>query len=237
MPSRFLSWMFVLVLFSTAAFAANPKVASTNPVSGPTGSQVQIIGSGFGATQGTSTVSLGGRTPSVVSWSDTLITVTASADAVTGPVYVTVGGVTSNATIYFNVPGPQVNSISPASGGVGTQVTVSGSGFQATKGSGSSISFNGITATVVSWSDTQIVATVPANAKSGAVSVIVNNVTSNLDALFTMPNPVVTGITPASGPVGTSVQISGSGFGASQGASTLQIGSTSVTPTSWSDTQ
>jgi RHS repeat-associated protein len=237
MHSRHLGWLFTLLLISSFAYAANPKVASTNPVSGASGTQVQILGSGFGASQGTSTVSLGGRTPSVVNWSDTMITVTVPVDAVTGPVYVTVAGTTSNTTIYLNIPAPHINSISPLSGVVGTQVTVSGSGFQAVKGSGSSISFNGIAGTVVSWSDTQIVATVPANAKTGSVSVVVNNVTSNQDVLFTMPNPAITGLVPSSGPVGTSVQINGSGFGTTQGTSTLQFGSTNVTPTAWSDTQ
>ena len=173
----------------------------------------------------------------MVNWSDSLITAVVSSDAATGAVSVTVAGVGSNATIYFNIPGPQITSISPTTGGVGTQVTVTGSGFQAVKGSASSVNFNGWAGTVVSWSDTQIVASVSSNAKTGPVMVMVNGVSSNQDALFTMPVPTVTGLTPTMGPVGTSVQITGTGFGAAQGSSTVQFNSVNATATSWSDTQ
>ena len=225
MRFRHLTLILILLLLSSVAFGAAPQVASTNPTSGPTGTQVQISGSGFGSSQGTSTVTLNGHTQSVVNWSDTLITAVVSSDAATGPVSVTVAGVSSNATIYFNIPGPQITSISPATGGVGTQVTVNGSGFQTVKGSASSVNFNGWAGTVVSWSDTQIVTSVPSNAKTGPVMVMVNGVSSNQDALFTMPVPTVTGLTPTTGPVGTSVQIAGTGFGAAQGSSTIQFNS------------
>ena len=237
MRLRTLPLIFILLLLGSLAFGSTPQVASTNPTSGPTGTQVQIVGSGFGGSQGASTVTLGGRTQSVVNWSDTLITVTVSSDAATGPIAVTVAGVSSNPTVYFNIPGPQITSIAPSTGGVGSQVTVNGSGFQAVKGSGSSVNFNGWPGTVVSWSDTQIVANVPSNAKTGPVWVIVNSVSSNQDALFTIPVPAVTGLSPTTGPVGTSVQIVGTGFGAVQGSSTIQFNSVNATVSSWSDTQ
>ena len=48
---------------------------------------------------------------------------------------------------------------------------------------------------------------VPAGSTSGAVRVIANNSTvSNQDLVFTMPNPIVTGLAPASGPTGTQVR-------------------------------
>lgn len=237
MRFRYLNLILIVLLFSSIAFGTAPQVASTNPTSGPTGTQFQIIGSGFGSSQGTSTVTLGGRAQSVVNWSDSLITAVVSSDAATGAVSVTVAGVGSNATIYFNIPGPQITSISPTTGGVGTQVTVTGSGFQAVKGSASSVNFNGWAGTVVSWSDTQIVASVSSNAKTGPVMVMVNGVSSNQDALFTMPVPTVTGLTPTAGLVGTSVQIVGTGFGAAQGSSTVQFNSVNATATFWSDTQ
>src|SRR6185437_7526107 len=172
-------WLFFALLAGSMAFASAPQVNSTNPVSAPTGTQVQINGSGFGATQGTSTVAFGNSNATVVTWSDTTITARVPATAITGSVCVTVAGVSSNRTVYFNVAPPQITSISPASGLIGTQVTVTGSGFQGTKGANSSITFNGVTATVVTWNDSQIVATVPAQARTGAVQVIVNDIGSN----------------------------------------------------------
>src|SRR5215813_2652551 len=48
--------------------------------------------------------------------------------------------------------------------------------------------------------------------------------------------PVVSSVSPNFGPVGTSVTISGSGFGDDQGSSTLSICNAPVTPSTWSDT-
>ena len=53
----------------------------------------------------------------------------------------------------------------------------------------------------------------------------------------TLPNPAISGLSPNSGPPGTIVTISGSGFGATQGTSTLQFNGTSATISSWSDSQ
>src|SRR5438128_11531418 len=48
--------------------------------------------------------------------------------------------------------------------------------------------------------------------------------------------PSFTSVSPGYGPVGTTVTIVGTGFGASQGSSTLQFGTYNATGT-WSDTQ
>jgi RHS repeat-associated protein len=225
-----------VLLVSSFSFGTTPQVTSTNPTSGPTGTQVQINGSGFGATQGSSAVNFNASYPAaIISWSDTQIVATVPSQAFTGQVVVVVGGVWSNQSVYFNVPAPQITSISPASGVIGTQVTINGSGFQGTKGGNSSISFNGIAGTINNWGDTQIIATVAANSTSGAVKISVNGVSSNQDQVFMLPNPIISGLTPSSGPVGTSVQISGSGFGSAQGNSIVQFHGVGVTPTAWSD--
>jgi len=231
------SWIVVLLLCTSIAFAA-PQITSTAPSSGPVGTQVQFNGSGFGASQGTSTVSFNGVNAVVVSWSDTQIVATVPTAAITGWVRVTVGGVASNTNIYFVIPTPHISSISPSSGIGGSQVTINGSGFQAIKGSnGVTINDNNYPLTVSSWSDTQIVATIPTNAKTGPILETVNSIASNPDAIFTLPNPIVAGLVPTSGPVGTQVQINGSGFGASQGTSTIKLNNTALTVNSWSDLQ
>jgi hypothetical protein len=48
--------------------------------------------------------------------------------------------------------------------------------------------------------------------------------------------PSITSLSPSSGPVGTSVTITGANFGATQGTSTVKFNGTSATPTSWSAT-
>jgi len=74
---------------------------------------------------------------------------------------------------------PSIASISPASGTAGSSVTITGSNFGATQGS-SRVNFGMTAATVTSWSNTSITATVP-NLMAGAVSVsvTVGGTTSN----------------------------------------------------------
>lgn len=71
-----------------------------------------------------------------------------------------------------------IGSLSPQQGKIGAMVVISGSGFGTSKGT-STVSFNGVPALTSAWSDTAISATVPDNAKSGAVVVTVNGVKSN----------------------------------------------------------
>jgi RHS repeat-associated protein len=223
------------VLFSMP----NPMIASLSPSSGSVSTQVQINGSGFGATQGSSSVTFyPGVNASIVSWSDSQIQATVPSAATTGLVKVTVGGITTTSNVDFTVPPPQVNSVSPTSGIVGASVTITGSGFQASKGT-STVVLNSTTASTTSWSDTQIVATVPSGATSGPAVVTVNGVLSNRDVMFTVPNPIITSLSPSSGPVGTPVQINGTGFGTTQGSTSVRFGSEfgSVAQGAWSDTQ
>jgi hypothetical protein len=73
---------------------------------------------------------------------------------------------------------PSLTSISPSSGPVGTQVTFTGTGFGAVQGSGSVWLANNY-ATIVSWSDTQVVATVVTGSTTSASHVNQGGVGSN----------------------------------------------------------
>src|SRR5260370_36355149 len=59
---------------------------------------------------------------------------------------------------------------------------------------------------------------------------------SNILSVTTPTGPVIRGWTPANGPIGTPVTISGTGFGATQGTSTLTCNGISAMPTSCSAT-
>ncbi len=76
-----------------------------------------------------------------------------------------------------SVADPVITGISPTTGAPGASVTVSGSGFGATQ-SGSTLAFNGATASISSWSDSQIVGIVPDGANTGPVMVTVGNITT-----------------------------------------------------------
>jgi hypothetical protein len=117
----------------------------------------------------------------------------------------------------FQLPGcsgvqaaPTVAGFTPTSGSPGTSVAVSGSGFAGA----SSVTFNGTASTFSVNSDSQLTATVPAGATSGAIAVTTAAGTGTSSASFTVTAaaaaPAITSISPTSGPVGTVVAITGS---------------------------
>lgn len=76
---------------------APPVVMSLSPTSGPVGSSITIIGSGFGTVQGNGFVLVNGITATVSAWSATQITITVPTGATTGPVLVDQYGVVAAA--------------------------------------------------------------------------------------------------------------------------------------------
>jgi len=159
--------------------AASPNISSLNPVSGPGGTAVTISGTNFGSSQGSSTVTFNGKMATTTSWSATSIVaaVPAGTPNGAGSVVVSVGGVASNG-VTFTVTGPQIASLNPTSGPLGTAVTISGSNFGSSQGN-STVTFNGTNATtIVSWSNTSIVADVPSLATTGNVIITVAGIAS-----------------------------------------------------------
>ncbi|HKV62229.1 MAG TPA: protease pro-enzyme activation domain-containing protein [Candidatus Acidoferrum sp.] len=70
------------------------------------------------------------------------------------------------------VPVPNITSISPASGPVGTTVTITGSGFGSSQ-NGSVVTLSGTSMQVNTWSDTSITANVPSTGTTGPIVVSV----------------------------------------------------------------
>ena len=140
------------------AFTVAPGITNLSPSSGVVGDSVTVTGTGFGATQGTSTVKFNGTTATPTNWSATSIVVPVPTGASTGNVVVTVSSVSSAGVNFTVVATPNISSLSPTSGAVGTLVTVNGTNFQPTQGMGS-VTFNGIAAMPTSWTATQIKAT------------------------------------------------------------------------------
>ena len=214
---------------------AGPTITTVSPNSGAPGTSVTITGTNFGATQGTSTVTFGGTVAPSTSWSATSISVTVPAGAATGAVVVTVGGLASNG-VNFTVPAPAITSLNPTSGLAGAAVTITGTNFGTTQGT-STVRFNGTTAVVTSWSNTSIAVSVPSGASTGNVVVTVGTQASNgVSFTVTTPAPTITTLNPTSGAVGSSVVITGTNFGATQGTSTVKFNGTTATATAWSAT-
>jgi hypothetical protein len=163
-----------------------PQISSISPNYGAPGATIQIAGTGFGATQGNSTVTVGGAAASIVSWSNTAISISVPGGAVTGNIVVTVGAVASNGEPFTFYPAPAITGISPLSGPVGATVTVTG---LLDGGNKATVAFNGTSATILSDTATSIEATVPVGATTGPIAVHVNGVTVSSSA-FTVLTPL-----------------------------------------------
>jgi RHS repeat-associated protein len=235
----------VTATISTASITLGtmPIVSGISPGSGGVGTPVTITGLNFGSSQGTSSVSFGGvPVTSILSWSDNQIVVDVPSSGNSGPqpVTVAVNSVGSNNNVSFTLYNPVVTSVSPSTAGPGGVITVHGSGFGAMFTNlyvTSQVIFNGIsTDNISNWSDTSITAVVPSNATSGPLTVMQGGVVSN-GVQFNVEPLSVTGVSPSSGPAGSLVTISGTGFGSSQSNSTVDFAGTIAAVQSWSDTQ
>lgn len=187
---------------------AQLAVTSFDPLEGPENTSVTITGSGFTAD---AAVWFNGVQAATVSFiSATELAAEVPAGATTGTIEVVVGAASATTTDSFTViPPPTIASVTPASGPVGTTVTVTGTGFVAPV----SVSFAGTVATTTLVSATSVTAVVPAGAATGAIVLSAAGGAATSATNFTViPPPTLTSFTPASGPVGTTVTLNGSGF-------------------------
>lgn len=143
------------------------------------------------------------------------------------------GSTNSRATVPQPIPGSTISSVSPAVGVPGQAVTISGSGFGATQGTGA-VTFNGVPATVTAWTATAIGVTVPAGAATGSVVVWVNSTPSNGMAFTVIPAPTISSISPDTGVAGQAVTLTGTNFTASQG--TVTFNGVPGNISTWTDT-
>jgi aryl-phospho-beta-D-glucosidase BglC (GH1 family) len=196
---------------------AQPGIMSFAPGSGAPGTVVTMYGNGF---TGLTAAWVGAaKNGAVKVISDTQVQVTIPVGATTGAI-----GLLNPARAAFTAnafavtaggpvnPQQAVQSFSPASGPVGTVVTVKGSGF-----TGSNLAWVGAAhgAVVKVISDTQVQVTVPAGASTGAIGVFNPAHGVFTASAFTVTAAVQQGIQnffPAAGPVGTVVTLNGSGF-------------------------
>ena len=230
--------LLALTAFPGVAVAAPaPVISSLSSYASPVGTIVTIKGTSFGSAKSTSYVTFDGASAKAVLWTDTFIVVTVPDDATPGYVAVVVGGVTSNGVYFVPAEPPTILGLSASASPPGTNVTISGRGFGASKGLFGRVTFAGVSAAIVSWSDTNIVATVPANAPGGYLGVWQNLVCSN--GMWFVPDgaPAISNLSEGVTIVGNTVTVAGSNFGvAPPSGDALTLGGLPITPDSWSDT-
>ncbi len=230
-----------LISFETKRGALAQMISEVAPAAGPAGTSVTITGSDFGRTQEGSTVTFNGTPAAVTRWMDGQVIATVPENASTGPVVVTVNGESSNDDHLLRVIVPTspatLSSLSPSAAprnadATGTVVTITGSGFGEVQGS-STVTFNGIPAAVVHWSNAEIRAKIPEEATTGPVVVTVHEEPSN-PIRFTV-YPSILSLSPSAGPVGTPITIEGAHFGPTQDGGAVTFNGRPASVLRWID--
>lgn len=185
-----------LVTGSTT-FTVRPVLDGFTPTSGPVGTAVQLQGAGL---TNLSWVRLGGLDTSFTVVNSTSVRAIVPLGSYSGPFRLrTASGVEVEAPGNFFVDGarPLLTSFTPTNGRPGTKVTLTGQGFR----TASRVQFGNLDAVFTVASESQIDATVPANAVSGLIAV------TTLDGIAASTTPFVVP------PVQVRLTI-GAGFGA-----------------------
>ena len=146
-----------------------PTVSGINPTSGAIGSTVTITGANF--TSVSAVKFANNVTAQFTINSDTQITATVPAGAVTGPITISKAGCNDVQTGTFTVTAPPacptVSGINPASGAVGSSVTITGANL-----TGVTVKFaSNVAATITASSDTSLTVTVPNGAVTGPITI------------------------------------------------------------------
>jgi len=143
---------FISLLFVVSCRPQAPVIYSISPQIGNTGEPLAIQGANFGNEKGASSVTVAGVQPtgtSYLEWRNNEIKIIVPEFSEAGLVYVHVRGRKSNGMLYSNrasLPkqaagvaygqGPRAASITPQIGAIGTLVSITGTGFGNTRGSG-----------------------------------------------------------------------------------------------------
>lgn len=214
----------------------NLEITSIDPQSGLIGTEVIIFGTNFSATASENIITFGGVEANINSASDDQLVTEVPNGATSGPVEVTVNGnkaIGPDFTVMEALP--EITSVDPLSGTVGTEVIINGANFS-TEISEIAITFSGAEATVSSASETELITEVPLGASSGPIEVSISGYTVE-GPTFTVLVPEITSINPQSGPIGTQVTIMGENFSAIVSDNTVTFGGTEADVISASETE
>jgi photosystem II stability/assembly factor-like uncharacterized protein len=173
---------------STSNFIVLPKILSFEPAFGVTGTTVTITGTGFDPVTANNQVAFNGVTATILNSTSTTITAVVPPAATTGVISVLGSNSVSYSSGNFRVD-PLITSFSPASGYIGTYVTITGTGF----GSINNVTISGSLCSIISITHQSIIFIVPQSATTGAISITQGAITATTPNNFTVlivPPPV-----------------------------------------------
>lgn len=135
---------------------------------------------------------------------------------------------------------PTISSFTPASDTTGGTIVITGTNFS-TNTTEDIVQINGVTATVVSATATELTIKVPIGASSGNIKVTVNGQSVTSSSAFVLtetgPSPVITKFSPTISGIGYPITIQGTGFNTDIASNIVTINGGQATVVSASDTQ
>lgn len=250
---------FLLLTVAFLIVIPAPVLAVISPDSGPIATTVTITGGDFGKFVSTKdNMVLFGKAPALVEqWDKDRIIARVPLKAASGPVTVKQGKKTKSVGT-FTVEQPSVKEVAPAVAEPGQIIQVIGRNFGPTMGHKDTLMqfgvnevlINGVPAEIVRWRDTRIEIKVPSNATSGPLVVRLASMDPSPDGsccapseysstapmAFSVVSPII--VEPTEGPMGTSVVISGIGFGQrTPGEDAVLINGVPAPILKWTNTQ
>ncbi len=204
------------------------SIHGLSPSNGTAGSHIRISGAGFSSIKEPAKAYINGKESIVISVSDTVMVAQVPKDAGTGAVLIRVNGMESTGPIFTY---QTIQDIKPRTGGVGTRITVTGTGFSGEL-SQMTADINGSAATLVSSSATEIVLTVPQGTETGPLSVTINGQRITGPDFTMVPPPSIEVVSPLSAPPGTEIMVKGLNFSTVLDENKVLINGQEVTPSS-----
>lgn len=212
--------------FNYTVTGGGPRVTALDPGRGPRGATIRIRGENF--VNVTAVKFNGVNAVNVSAPAPTEINATVPATATTGPVTVTTSAGTSTNVNLFYVP-PRLTSFTPTNGIVGSSVVITGANFVGVTG----VLFDSAAGSFTVNASNRLTAVVPAGATTGPLTIVTPGGTIiSTNNFLLVPN--ITGFSPAVGPAGTLVTITGTSF---SGATNVSFNNVSATFSNVTSTQ
>lgn len=209
-------------------------LSNFSPASGAAKSLVTIAGANFDPTAANNVVKFNGVTATITQAAAGQLSVLVPTGATTGKITIEVGGVTVTSATNFTLAtsaasAPTITNVSPNSGRVGDEVTITGTNFDPTAAN-NMVKFNGTVATVTSATVTELKVTIPTGAFTGKITVEVNNLAAVSTNNFVVIYPLaITGFSPERGREGDEITITGTNFDPTTANNTVKFNGTTAT--------
>jgi len=206
-----------------------PVISSFTPASGIAGTIVKIRGKNF---TGTQTVKFGGISAASFTVDSSTVISAFVGNGASGDITVITnfGTATDSGFIY---KGPLIYGFTPTNGVSGDTVRIVGTNFTGT----TTVSFGGIAALSFTIKSDSLIEAIVGNGASGELKISSSNGTASLAGFGYGGKPIIDSVIPVSGPVGSTVTISGHNFNSTPEGNIVYFGPVKATVNSATSTR